>query len=132
MKQVTIITLLLICFSVCSAQTQAEMNKGSGDDLKKADKELNDVYQKILTTYKGQTDFLKSLKASQQLWIRFRDAEMLVKYPGSRQAGYGSVFPMCWTAYKAQLTRQRTQTLQVWLDGIEEGDTCRGSVRTKQ
>ncbi len=87
---------------------------------------------KLCRNNKGQTDFLKSLKTSQQLWIKFRDAEMLVKYPKSKQADYGTVFPMCWSAYKAALTHERTKTLQVWLDGIEEGDTCSGSVKSKQ
>ncbi|QEC44284.1 lysozyme inhibitor LprI family protein [Pseudobacter ginsenosidimutans] len=132
MKRTSISIILVFFFSICYAQSQSGMNQSSGDDFKQADKELNQVYQKIQQEYKGQTDFLKSLKASQQLWIKFRDAEMLVKYPKSKQAGYGSVFPMCWSGYKAELTRQRTKTLQVWLDGIEEGDTCSGSVKTKQ
>lgn len=132
MKRISILTIFLFYFSICFAQSQAGMNKDAGDDFKQADKELNQAYQKILQEYKGQTDFLRSLKTSQQLWIKFRDAEMLVKYPKSKQADYGSVFPICWSAYKAELTRQRTRTLQVWLDGIEEGDTCSGSVKMKQ
>lgn len=132
MKRLFFTSFLLFLFSICFAQTQAEMNQGAGADWKQADKELNEVYQKILKEYKGQADFIKSLKASQLLWIKFRDAEMLVKYPKSNQAGYGSVFPACWASYKADLTRQRTKTLQVWLDGIEEGDTCSGSVKMKQ
>ena len=132
MKRLSITAMLVFLFSICFAQSQADMNRGAGDDFKQADKALNEVYKKILLEYKGQTDFLKSLKTSQQLWIKFRDAEMLVKYPKSKQADYGSVFPMCWSSYKAELTRQRTKTLQVWLDGIEEGDTCSGSVKMKQ
>ena len=132
MKQISFTIILVFLFSICLGQTQADMNQSSGDDFKQADKELNQVYQKIRQEYKGQTDFLKSLKASQQIWIKFRDAEMLVKYPKSKQADQGSVFPMCWSGYKAELTRQRTKTLQVWLDGIEEGDTCSGSVKKKQ
>lgn len=132
MKRLSITAMLVCCFSICFAQSQADMNQGAGDDFKQADKKLNQVYQKILQEYKGQTDFLKSLKASQQLWIKFRDAEMLVKYPKSKQADYGSVFPTCWNAYKAALTRERTKTLEVWLEGIEEGDTCSGSVKMKK
>ncbi len=132
MKQIFFTSCLLFLFSISFAQTQADMNQSAGADWKQADKELNDVYQKIVKEYKGQTDFIRSLKASQLLWIKFRDAEMLVKYPKSKQAGYGSVFPTCWASYKAYLTRERTKTLQVWLDGIEEGDTCSGSVKMKQ
>jgi len=34
--------------------------------------------------------------------------------------------------YKEELTIKRSQTLKVWLEGVEEGDVCDGSVRIKQ
>ncbi len=48
MKRISIITILLFFFSISFAQSQADMNKGSGDDFKQADKELNQVYHKIV------------------------------------------------------------------------------------
>jgi hypothetical protein len=36
---------------------------------------------------------------------------------------------MCYGVYKAQLTQRRTQELQEWLTGINEGDVCAGSVK---
>jgi hypothetical protein len=38
---------------------------------------------------------------------------------------------MCHALYKAELTQARTRELKVWLDGIEEGDVCAGSVKTR-
>lgn len=132
MKRFFVTTGCMLVMAICTAQSQAELNQNAGNDFKQADKELNQVYQQVLKEYGKQVDFIKSLKASQKIWIQFRDAEMLAKYPKSQQKNYGSVFPLCWSSYKAQLTRERTKTLRVWLDGIEEGDTCSGSVKIKQ
>jgi uncharacterized protein YecT (DUF1311 family) len=129
-----VIILLSFFFSVdcCRAQTQFEMNKEAGEAFAKADKELNQVYQQILKGYATDTVFIGKLRASQKIWILFRDAEMEVKYSAvDAQYAYGSVFPMCWAYYKAQLTDERTKVLKQWVTGIEEGDVCSGSIRMK-
>jgi len=115
----------------CFGQTQAEMNKTEHDKYLKANKRLNNIYQTILKEYKEDTTFIKNFKASQKIWIRFRDAEIKMKYP-DRKEGYGSVEPMCWSIYLTQLTNERIRILKAWIDGIEEGDVCAGSVKTKQ
>jgi hypothetical protein len=33
--------------------------------------------------------------------------------------------------YLTELTQDRTKTLQVWIDGVQEGDVCAGTVRIK-
>jgi hypothetical protein len=49
-----------------------------------------------------------------------------------REEGYyGSVHPMCVAMYLTQLTEERIKILRIWLDGIEEGDVCCGSVKSK-
>jgi uncharacterized protein YecT (DUF1311 family) len=127
MKKTGFLFILIVCSVCVFAQTQSKMNSDAGDSLRKADYELNQVYKKILTDYKSDTVFVKNLKISQRLWIQFRDAEMNMKYP-ERQAGYyGSVYPMCWSMYKEQLTRDRIKTLRQWLSGTDEGDVCNGS-----
>jgi uncharacterized protein YecT (DUF1311 family) len=57
------------------------MNQQSFDSYDKADKELNNVYKKILEKYKSDTLFIKNLKISQRIWITFRDAELNMKFP---------------------------------------------------
>jgi len=113
------------------SQTQADLNQTADEAYVKADKDLNNVYQLILKNYSSDTVFIKNLKSSQRIWIAFRDAELKMKYP-EREAGYyGSIQPMCVSNFLEQLTRQRISTLQVWLDGTEEGDPCSGSVKVK-
>jgi uncharacterized protein YecT (DUF1311 family) len=119
-----------------TAQTQAELNGCAGNSLVKADQKLNRTYQQILKKYAKDTLFLQRLKRAQRAWIFFRDAEVQMKYPTSSRADvttqYGSVYPMCYASFKAELTERRTEELSVWLKGIEEGDLCSGSVKTPE
>lgn len=120
----------------CDAQrTQAQINACAGAAFGRADAELNRVWQAIQTKYADQPVFLARLKAAQRAWLSFRDAEMAARFPlaPGQQAHveYGSVFPMCESQLKATLTAQRTAQLKVWLDGVEEGDVCSGSVKLK-
>lgn len=55
-----------------------------------------------------------------------------MKFPEPEPGSYGSSYPMCVSAYKAELTRARIRELRRWLDGIDEGDICGGSVKTKE
>ncbi len=111
------------------SQTQATMNKEAAESYQKADKELNETYQAILSEYKKDQLFIQNLKASQRIWIKFRDAELNLKYPETEPGYYGSIHPMCVSNYLEKLTRKRIKTLQIWINGIEEGNVCGGSVK---
>jgi len=130
MKRALFIVFLLIGKAALS-QTQFEMNQQAHAAYQKADKELNTVYRKILLLYKADTVFIANLKESQRLWIKFRDAEVKMKYPAREAGFYGSVHPLCWSNYLEQLTYQRTEKLREWLKGDEEGDVCAGSAVIK-
>jgi len=107
------------------------MNQDASKQYQKADKELNATYQQILKDYSKDPVFIANFKKAQKLWIQFRDAEMKAKYPDRAAGYYGSVQPMCWSIYLTELTIERTNKLKVWTTGIEEGDVCAGSVKTK-
>lgn len=111
------------------AQSQTAMNNKAYSDFKKADAELNVVYQKILKSYSRETTFIKKFRNAQRLWIQLRDAELAAKYPNS--GTYGSVAPMCESIYLETLTKDRIKFLNIWVTGIEEGEVCLGSVRMK-
>jgi uncharacterized protein YecT (DUF1311 family) len=133
-KMIKFILVIILCISTnfIFAQTQFEMNKEAGGNYLKADKELNLIYNKILKEYKSDTEFIKNLKASQIIWIKFRDSEMKVKFPDREVGYYGSIQPVCRYSYLEKLTKIRTNDLKVWLTGIEEGDVCSGSVKMKE
>lgn len=126
--------LLLLAGSLLSftsfGQSQAAMNQEADVAYRKADQELNRVYQQIFKEYRAQPAFLQSLKTAQQRWLQFRDAEMKARYPATNSlVEYGSFFPVCYSNGLEELTKARTKQLRLWLTGIPEGDTCNGSVK---
>lgn len=122
-----LITFFILFFCQTSfAQTQGEMNADASAAYQESDEVLNEIYQAILSKYETDLVFLDKLKASQRLWIQFRDAELNMKYP---EETYGSVQATCTAMYLKQLTDQRIETLKAWLRGTEEGEVCSGSVQ---
>lgn len=132
MARFILIILFCLTFSFSFGQTQGQMTQDAANTYQKTDKELNTVYQKILTEYKSDTAFIKNLKIAQRLWVRLRDAEMKAKYPDREEGYYGSVHPMCWYYYLTDLTNERIKTLKIWMMGTDEGDVCSGSVKRKK
>lgn len=125
-----LILIFLFCsaaITTASAQTQSEMNQEADLNYKKADKALNATYQRVLKEHALDKLFIKNLKNTQRIWIQFRDAEMLTKYPLTQTNAYGSAHPMCWSLYLTELTNERNEKLKVWLTEFEEGDVCDGS-----
>ncbi len=131
MKIYLIVFFLVFNCSGVYSQTQSQMNSEAKSKFELVDKQLNSVYQKILNEYKDDVKFTESLRVSQRLWIQFRDAEMLVKFPEKDASYYGSVFSMCWYSYKEELTSERIKRLRLWLIGTDEGDLCSGSIKFK-
>ena len=111
------------------AQTQLGLNRCAGLEYRVADDELNQTYQAVLVKHADDETFLARLRDAQRAWIAFRDAEMEALFPHQDEPGYyGSVFPMCWAQQLASLTRERTAKLRRWLEGVQEGNVCSGSL----
>jgi uncharacterized protein YecT (DUF1311 family) len=126
--------LLLLACSLASfssfGQSQGQLNQEADATYRKADQELNRVYQQIFKEYRPITVFLQSLKTAQQRWIQFRDAEMQARFPATNSlVEYGSFFPVCYSNGMEELTKARIKQLRLWLTGIPEGDMCNGSVK---
>ena len=129
MNKLLLIISSLIIASFSFSQTQQEMNADAAKSFEKKDKELNEVYKKILVKYKEDTLFIKNLKIAQRLWVQFRDAQMDMKYPEREPGYYGTIQPLCWYSYKEELTDDRITVLIEWIDGLEEHG-CDGSVQS--
>lgn len=122
---------IVLCAPYLRAQTQSQMTADACSAYKKADLSLNDTYKKVLAGYANENVFLQKFKAAQRAWIAFRDAQLEALYPAAdKQAEYGSMYSTCRCAALQELTEQRTKELQKWLDGVPEGETCRGSIKS--
>ncbi|MFV8379510.1 lysozyme inhibitor LprI family protein [Flavobacterium sp. LB3R33] len=131
MKIFLILTSFFLISFLSNAQTQLEINTEANTEYQKADKELNSTYKKILKEYSTDLVFIKNLKIAQNIWIKFRDAEVNMKYPPREPGYYGSIQPTCRSMYMNELTKKRIKELKIWLTGIPEGDACSGSVKMK-
>jgi uncharacterized protein YecT (DUF1311 family) len=129
MKHTFILLFLMLLTQLSFGQTQAEMNAGAQAEYTKAESEMNRVYAKILAEYKDDITFIEKLKISQDLWLKFRDAELEMKFPAEdKYEYYGSMYPMCAAYYLKTLTETRTKTLQGWVTPIGSDDACSGSM----
>lgn len=99
--RIRLISLLLLpfCCIVTFAQTQDEMNQEACVEYKKADAELNKVFQQVLNDYKTDALFVRKMKIAQRAWVAYRDAHVDSLYPIGPTANpclqYGTVYPMC-------------------------------------
>jgi uncharacterized protein YecT (DUF1311 family) len=114
---------LFNCYSLFP-QTQFEINQEAKESYEKSDKELNDAYKQLIASNKGDTAFIHSLKISQRLWIKFRDAELKLRFPDREPGYYGSMLPMCESNYLKKLTDERVATLKRFLDKSIMDDGC--------
>lgn len=132
-KYLLLFLMMLFICTTANAQTQLEINEQACQEYAKKDKELNNVYEQILKSYKADTLFISKLKIAQRAWIAFRDAHLEALYPATdKRVEYGSIYPTCRCNELATITAQRTKELKRWLNGVEEGDTCSGSIKVKE
>jgi uncharacterized protein YecT (DUF1311 family) len=116
-----------------TAKTQMDLNTCADTSFKKADKELNELYKKILTEYADDPKFIAKFKASQRAWLKFRDAELDALFPHQDEDRYyGSVFPMCMGSWLTTLTEERIAQLKKWSNKVPEGDMCSGSIKVRE
>ncbi len=98
--------------------TQMQMNQCAYEDFQKSDKALNKVYKALRTKKKNDKAYLKNLKASQKLWIKFRDAELDLIFSCESEnvrLCFGSMYPLLLNAEKEEITQQRIKVLNSYL-----------------
>jgi uncharacterized protein YecT (DUF1311 family) len=134
MKIIGLILLSLVCLGSIRAESQADLNIDSFKSFKLSESRLQETIRTIRTLYKADPRLLRCLEASQQAWLVYRDKQMAMIFPllNEDPNAYGTMFSLCWSTWMTKLTNQRTAELQVWIDGIEEGEVCAGSIRITQ
>jgi uncharacterized protein YecT (DUF1311 family) len=126
---------ILICiltftsFTSLFAQQKTDAYKLALGDYKESEKEMNTTYNKILKSYAGDAEFVKRLKESQRIWLLSRDADLEMIFPEhkSKPGEYGPGLPNCKIWELKDMTDQRIDFLNQWVDGVDEGTDCAGS-----
>lgn len=98
---------------------QFELNICASDDFAKADKELNKTYQSLIKKEVDDRLFISKLRIAQKAWLVYRDADLEARFACAEddiRLCWGSMYPMSYSLWKAELTRERTKHLQQILE----------------
>ncbi len=108
-------------------RSQAAMNAAAAREYKRADDTLSAVYNKVSAKYQDDREFIAKYTAAQVAWIAFRDAHLDAVFPKEDKSSYGSMYPMVYHLYKAELTWDRVKQLNEWLVDAPEADPAAAS-----
>lgn len=92
-------------------QTTAEMRDCAAADYQRVDRELNDVYQKLLKVLDDEGQH--KLRESQRAWVKYRDANAELIADSSRG---GTLEPLTRVSAMTQMTQERVGELRKELD----------------
>ena len=95
----------------CDAN-QSVMNQCAGNELAKADADLNRYYKEQMA-YLQNTTQQQAFKEAQRKWIAFRDADCL--YQVGKAEDSGSIWPLLQAKCQAEHTRLRAQQLKAFV-----------------
>jgi hypothetical protein len=111
-------------------QDQSHLTRASGEELKKTERVMKDVYTKIIKYYSDDTLFIKNIKTSQFYWSKFYESQIKAMFPDypKRSHAYGSMASACMTEYATKIIESRIAELEKWLIGNEDGD-CSSSMK---
>ena len=99
---------MIICFSnALFSQTQMEMNQTAAANFKKADVELNKVYNQLVKMLNKEEKQLLIL--AEKDWLKFRDAHC--KFEESQYEG-GSIQPLIYSSCLEELTLKRIEEIK--------------------
>ncbi|AFC70529.1 lysozyme inhibitor LprI family protein [Rickettsia australis] len=102
------------------------MHYCAGEEYKKVDKKLNQIYQEILKHLADEQEKVNLLRKAQNLWIKYRDADC--EFWSSGVYG-GSVYPMIlgYVSY----TEERIKEFEAMLKCEERCLSCPFIIKTQ-
>lgn len=123
---------MFVLFSILISCTSKESNRNNCDLFDHADKQMLDLYTAIETKYQGQAEFLSKLSMSQVYWIQYRDRHLDALYPKKRKAYKNedwSKFTDCECQEMVRLTKERIETLNMWMTSQRDYADCPTSIQ---
>jgi uncharacterized protein YecT (DUF1311 family) len=112
--------------------TQSELNQCAGDSYQNAETEMSRLYAQIIAQHADDRAFVDAFERAQEAWLAYRDAEYDAQFPPPQSnVHYGSVLPMCSSSFAEAMAHERIARLRQWIDGVEEGDVCAGSLPSR-
>ena len=121
------LSIVVFIFNSCIGLTQSET---PAQNLI-TNQSLDSVMTIIETDYHTDQEFLIKLKSSQIKWSESVLADLDMRFPISDKTEYGSVYPTCYKFEIDKAIATRIEFLNEWIEGVQEGNVCAGSVRVK-
>ena len=107
----------------CSgAPNQTEMNVCADAAFRRADADLNSVYQQVTGRLRADPDTLRRLTVAQRAWVAFRSGECDLVASG---VSGGSIYSTILSGCLERITLSRTATLRGYLHCPEGDLSCR-------
>jgi len=106
----------------CQSGITSDLVDCSLKELAKADAELNKVYKQLMSLIgkdESEATWKVKLKAAQQAWIKYRDANCEYE---AEYSGGGSAYTFEYNFCLAGMTTARAQVLQKMIDQIKARD----------
>lgn len=125
--------VFFLFYSISSAQTrdfkgdtQSDMNLNATNQYKKINDKMINLYKKILLKNSKDLLFIKNLKESQIVWLKWRELEIQTFFPNydDSRTFYGSMQPQCRISKLMDWTQERINQLEIYLNGVEKDDLC--------
>ena len=99
-----------------SASTQTALHRCADEELRRADRDLNSAYQRLLSEVREQPGVIDKIKAMERAWVIYRDAYVEAMYPAAdKQAAYGTMFVVENLLLRARLKRDQIAALTTLL-----------------
>lgn len=89
---------------------QSQLNACAENDFNNADRELNRVYQELISKLTSQKQ--ASLRQEQRTWLKERAPNC--RKEANAEAEGGSMWPMIFNFCRASATKERVQVLHKW------------------
>ncbi len=120
--------LLFLPLAACAnPETQAKVDAQVCSKYKESQAKLDALYGNITAQYAQDKVFIKNLKAAQEAWVKYRDAELKTIYPDEYRHSYGSIVRTCECTKLSQLNEARIKELEQWTKGSK--DICAGTMQ---
>ncbi len=115
-----IIATLLAAAAPCAGSTTRDVEKCLAGDLGRADAELNRYYAAAVArlTKERATSVLAKLRASERIWMAFRDAECAAVYEWWKE---GTIRGAMTLGCRTRITKART--MAIWRNWLTYADS---------
>ena len=90
--------------------------------------EMDSIIEIIRYHYREDEEFLLKLENAQSEWRASVWADIDMRFPKSDKREYGSIYRTCIQLLLDDAINLRLQYLNLWIEGVEEGSVCAGSI----